>query len=156
MRGMFDSLGGLSGIIDRELLKRGLRSKYSVGIGLEPAVDAMLNEIDQNDDGQISFEEFSAAFAPRKHKKYRRKQSVFDGPKMGWQRLDKIVQEMQYDMIYHEHTSYHHLSPLLKVLPKYNLNVFDAEIVPTHGGSLRVYCTKSDIKISKSLEFLIS
>jgi Ca2+-binding EF-hand superfamily protein len=93
MREVFDTLGGASGVIDRNKLKVGLRSKYSVGIGLEPAVDAMLGEIDQNDDGQISFEEFSDAFAPGRHKKFRRKQSVFDGAKMGWERLDKIVQE---------------------------------------------------------------
>ncbi len=72
------------------------------------------------------------------------------------QYLKSLLENNLFDMIYHEHTSYHHLSPLLKVLPKYNLNVVDAEIVPTHGGSLRVYCSKTEIKKSQSLLDLLS
>lgn len=71
------------------------------------------------------------------------------------QYLQSLLQDNLFDMIYHEHTSYHHLSPLVKVLPKYNLNVFDAEIVSTHGGSLRVYCSKAKIEPSKSLSNLL-
>ena len=71
------------------------------------------------------------------------------------QYLKSLLQNNLFDMIYHEHTSYHHLSPLLKVLPKYNLNVVDAEIVSTHGGSLRVYCSKSENNKSKSLSNLL-
>lgn len=72
------------------------------------------------------------------------------------QYLKSLLQNNLFDMIYHEHTSYHHLSPLIKVLPKYNLNVVDAEIVPTHGGSLRVYCSKSENIKSESLSKLLS
>ncbi len=71
------------------------------------------------------------------------------------QYLKSMLENNLFDMIYHEHTSYHHLSPLLQVLPKYNLNVVDAEIVPTHGGSLRVYCSKSEDQKSDSLSKLL-
>lgn len=72
------------------------------------------------------------------------------------QYLKSLLEDNLFDMIYHEHTSYHHLSPLLKILPKYNLNVFDAEIVPTHGGSIRVFCSKAETKKSQSLLNLLS
>ena len=67
------------------------------------------------------------------------------------QYLKSMLDNNLFDMIYHEHTSYHHLHPLVKILPKYNLNVVDAEIVPTHGGSLRVYCSKSKTAKSHSM-----
>ena len=72
------------------------------------------------------------------------------------QYLKSLLQNNLFDMIYHEHTSYHHLAPLIKVLPKYNLEVFDAEIVATHGGSLRVYCSKSNKVQSESLLNLLA
>jgi SAM-dependent methyltransferase len=43
-----------------------------------------------------------------------------------------------FDTIYHEHTSYHHLAPLVGFLQTEGLSVFDAELIPTHGGSVRV------------------
>ena len=71
------------------------------------------------------------------------------------QYLQSLLKNNLFDMIYHEHTSYHHLSPLLKVLPQYNLHVFNAEIVQTHGGSLRVYCSKSKTEVTESLSNLL-
>jgi len=73
------------------------------------------------------------------------------------QYLKPLIEQGLFDMIYHEHTSYHHLMPLVKILPKYGLNVFDAELIFTHGGSLRVYCSKDERQISQSaLEILSS
>ena len=46
--------------------------------------------------------------------------------------------------------------PLLKVLPKYDLHVIDAEMVSTHGGSLRVYCSKTESKKSQALIDLLA
>uniref|UniRef100_UPI004047A615 methyltransferase domain-containing protein n=1 Tax=Cyanobium sp. TaxID=2164130 RepID=UPI004047A615 len=58
------------------------------------------------------------------------------------QYLLPLLEGCLFDMIYHEHTSYHHLSPLVSQLPLYGLHVIDAEIINTHGGSLRIYCSK--------------
>lgn len=44
-----------------------------------------------------------------------------------------------FDTIYHEHLAYHALRPLIKFFSANGLDVFDAERVDTHGGSLRVY-----------------
>ena len=41
-------------------------------------------------------------------------------------------------MIYHEHTSYHHLKPLDKLFKKYNLKLNSVSEIPTHGGSMRI------------------
>jgi len=57
--------------------------------------------------------------------------------------LGDVVEKCLWDVIYHEHLSYHHLRPLIRFLDPLGLNVFDAERVDTQGGSLRVYCRKN-------------
>jgi C-methyltransferase C-terminal domain/Putative zinc binding domain/Methyltransferase domain len=53
--------------------------------------------------------------------------------------LTKLMQENQFDTIYHEHFSYFSLTTATRVLEAHGLTVFDVEELPTHGGSLRVY-----------------
>lgn len=54
--------------------------------------------------------------------------------------LGNVIQDLLFDTIYHEHSSYHALAPLISFFSKeLGLHVFDAEKIPTHGGSLRVY-----------------
>jgi hypothetical protein len=55
-----------------------------------------------------------------------------------------LVQENQFDTIYHEHFSYLSLTAVLRILERNGLAVFDVEALPTHGGSLRVYAQRSD------------
>jgi SAM-dependent methyltransferase len=50
-----------------------------------------------------------------------------------------LMQENQFDTIYHEHLSYFSLLTLKKLFQRQGLTVFDVEELPTHGGSLRVY-----------------
>lgn len=71
------------------------------------------------------------------------------------QYFKKMIESNLFDMIYHEHTSYHHLKPLITSLPKYGLNVIDAELVDTHGGSIRVYCSKLNSDRSLRLQNLL-
>jgi len=52
--------------------------------------------------------------------------------------LGDVVEKTLFDTIYHEHLSYHSLTPLVQFLHKCGLWVYDAERVDTHGGSLRV------------------
>ena len=45
--------------------------------------------------------------------------------------------------LYHEHLDYHTLIPIVKFLNSIGFNVFNADIVNSQGGSLRIYCSKS-------------
>ena len=58
--------------------------------------------------------------------------------------LLKLVQQNQFDTIYHEHFSYLSLSAVLRIFEQNGLTVFDVEELPTHGGSLRIYAQRSD------------
>ncbi len=52
--------------------------------------------------------------------------------------LLRLIQEVQFDTIYHEHFCYFSLAPVERLLSEHGLKVFDIEQLPTHGGSLRV------------------
>lgn len=58
--------------------------------------------------------------------------------------LLNMVQEHQFDTVYHEHYSYLSLTTVASVLERNGLGVFDVEELPTHGGSLRVYAQRVD------------
>ncbi len=58
--------------------------------------------------------------------------------------LIRLMEENQFDTIYHEHFSYFSLVAVEKVLARHGLTVFDAEELPTHGGSLRIYACHQD------------
>jgi hypothetical protein len=50
-----------------------------------------------------------------------------------------LLDEVQYDTIYHEHFSYFSFTTFCLVFEKHGLAVYDVEELPTHGGSLRVF-----------------
>lgn len=53
--------------------------------------------------------------------------------------LERLIDENQFDTIYHEHFSYFSLVTIDRLARKHGLRIFDVEQLPTHGGSLRVY-----------------
>lgn len=53
--------------------------------------------------------------------------------------LLNMLRHCQYDTIYHEHFSYLSLGAVERILAAHGLEVYGAEEIPTHGGSLRVY-----------------
>ena len=53
--------------------------------------------------------------------------------------LLQLVQEAQFDTIYHEHFSYLSLRTVQRIFAAQGLAVWDVETLPTHGGSLRVW-----------------
>lgn len=55
------------------------------------------------------------------------------------QYLKDLIEQNLFDMIYHEHLCYYHLTPLVPFFKRHGLRIFDVEHVPTHGGSIRVY-----------------
>jgi len=52
--------------------------------------------------------------------------------------LLRLLDENQFDTIYHEHFSYFSFTTAAKILAHHGLEVFDVEELPTHGGSLRL------------------
>jgi C-methyltransferase C-terminal domain/Putative zinc binding domain/Methyltransferase domain len=61
--------------------------------------------------------------------------------------LMHLMEENQFDTIYHEHFSYFSLTAARYLFERHGLKVFDVEELTTHGGSLRVYvCHQDDEK----------
>ncbi len=58
---------------------------------------------------------------------------------MEFSHLVRLIDENQFDTIYHEHFSYFSLTTARKVFAAHGLSLFDVEELPTHGGSLRVF-----------------
>jgi SAM-dependent methyltransferase len=59
--------------------------------------------------------------------------------------LMRLIDERQWDTIYHEHFSYFSFLTVSRVFAAHGLRLFDVEELPTHGGSLRVYgCHEDD------------
>ncbi|WP_460615702.1 methyltransferase domain-containing protein [Hymenobacter seoulensis] len=53
--------------------------------------------------------------------------------------LLNLVEQCQFDTIYHEHFSYLSLSTVARIFQAHGLTLFDVEELPTHGGSLRIF-----------------
>lgn len=53
--------------------------------------------------------------------------------------LMRLMENTQFDTIYHEHFSYLSLGTVIRIFDTWGLRVYDVEELPTHGGSLRVY-----------------
>ncbi len=49
-----------------------------------------------------------------------------------------LVEHLQYDEIYLEHLRYYTVEALITLFDRFGMDVFHAERVPTHGGSIRV------------------
>ena len=58
--------------------------------------------------------------------------------------LLKLIEEKQFDTVYHEHFSYLSLTAVNTVFKKNGLTIFDVEELPVHGGSLRYYAQRSE------------
>jgi hypothetical protein len=51
------------------------------------------------------------------------------------------MKTLQFDQFYHEHYYYWLVTPLDKLFKKYGLNIFHAEELPIHGGTMRLWIT---------------
>jgi len=63
---------------------------------------------------------------------------------MEFPHLARLMEENQFDTIYHEHFSYFSFLAVERVFREHGLVLFDVEELPTHGGSLRIYAANSD------------
>src|SRR5579862_1533791 len=65
---------------------------------------------------------------------------------MEFPHLLRLMQENQFDTIYHEHFSYFSLLSVEQIFAAHGLAVFDVDEIPTHGGSLRIHaCHAEDL-----------
>ncbi len=72
--------------------------------------------------------------------------------------LLNLIEQNQFDTIYHEHYSYLSLTAVDQVFTKNRLVIFDVEEIGTHGGSLRVFAQRRDSSfhpISSRVEALL-
>lgn len=60
--------------------------------------------------------------------------------------LANLIEQNQFDTIYHEHFSYFSLLTIRFMAHRHHLKVIDVEELPTHGGSLRVYLAHNSSK----------
>ena len=58
---------------------------------------------------------------------------------MEFPHLLQLVEQNQFDTIYHEHFSYFSFIAVERVFARHGMKLFDVEELPTHGGSLRIY-----------------
>ena len=65
--------------------------------------------------------------------------------------LGKVIEGLQYDMIYHEHLYYYSLIALQNHFARYDMTVFDVKPIPIHGGSMRYYVAKNSSKYAKNV-----
>jgi len=71
---------------------------------------------------------------------------------MEFPHLVQLIDNNQFDTIYHEHFSYLSFYTVKKIFESQGLEMFDVEELPTHGGSLRVYAKHKDDNSKKVLE----
>lgn len=62
-----------------------------------------------------------------------------------------LIRRNQFDTIYHEHFYYYSLHSVMDLFKRENLYIYDVDILDTHGGSLRIYASKNNIKQSKKI-----
>ena len=67
-----------------------------------------------------------------------------------------LIEKLQWDSIYHEHLRYYSIKPLTILFGKFDMEVFDIERIPSHGGSIRVFASrKGDYEVQSSVKDLL-
>jgi hypothetical protein len=64
--------------------------------------------------------------------------------------LLQLIEENQFDTIYHEHFSYFSFHVVDKVFAKHGLRIYDIESLSTHGGSLRIFVCHGDAPFART------
>ncbi|MEP7279234.1 MAG: class I SAM-dependent methyltransferase [Bacteroidota bacterium] len=65
---------------------------------------------------------------------------------MEFPHLLQLVENNQFDTIYHEHFSYLSFTTVSQIFASQGLELFDVDEIPTHGGSLRIYAKHKNDK----------
>lgn len=66
--------------------------------------------------------------------------------------LVDLIENLEYDTIYHEHLSYLSVKPMNTLFQKFGMEIFDVEKIAIHGGSLRYFVSrKNEYSISRTV-----
>jgi hypothetical protein len=60
--------------------------------------------------------------------------------------LKDVIEKLQFDHFYHEHTMIHALAPLKKLFGEYGLRMIDVDFYDVHGGSFVLYVAKEEAR----------
>lgn len=60
--------------------------------------------------------------------------------------MKDIIENVQFDHFYHEHTMIHSLAPLKQLFSQYGLRMLDVDFYPIHGGSFVLYVGREESK----------
>lgn len=71
---------------------------------------------------------------------------------MEFPHLQRLIEENQFDTIYHEHFSYLSFVAVNRIFAHHGITLFDVEELPTHGGSLRIFGKHADDTSKKITE----
>ena len=63
---------------------------------------------------------------------------------MEFPHLQQLMEQNQFDTIYHEHFSYLSFTVVERIFAHHGLTLFDVEELPTHGGSLRIHARQRE------------
>jgi hypothetical protein len=63
---------------------------------------------------------------------------------MEFPHLQRLIEQNQFDTIYHEHFSYLSFVAVNRIFAHHGITLFDVEELPTHGGSLRIFGKHAD------------
>ncbi len=75
---------------------------------------------------------------------------------MEFPHLLRLIDQNQFDTVYHEHFSYLSFSTVKTIFNQHGLDLFDVEELETHGGSLRIYaCHTNAQPVSNQVDELI-
>ena len=66
-----------------------------------------------------------------------------------------MIKDMTFDNIYHEHVLYYTVHSMINLFDKHNMNVYKVEKIPTHGGSIRGYISKTNNPRHHSVDDLL-
>jgi hypothetical protein len=68
----------------------------------------------------------------------------------------KLIKNIEYDTIYHEHLLYIAVRPLNRLFNRFGFEVFDVEEIGIHGGSIRIYvCRLGNYPTTQALTDII-
>ena len=67
------------------------------------------------------------------------------------QYLVDLCEKGLFDMVYHEHTSYHHVGPLVRFFDGLGMRLYDVERVGVHGGSIRCFVDFGDRPVTEQI-----
>lgn len=73
--------------------------------------------------------------------------------------LLQLVENNQFDTIYHEHFFYFSLVTVQSIFQQHGLKIFDVQELDTHGGSIRIFVTRysnKDYEVSSNVDRIVA